>query len=222
MPFNPVDDFFDIAPEEGVFLVKLARNAITQYLQNSVIIKPPKNTPEKLKRKSGVFVTLNLVGKDGKKNLRGCIGYPEPVLPLANATIDSAINAAVEDPRFPPLTIDELDKVVIEVSVLTPLQLIRVSKPEEYPKNVNVGVDGLVVEYRWNKGLLLPQVPVEYGWNSEEFLSHCCIKAGLPPDYWLLPETKIFKFTCIIAEELEPNGRIVVRNLWKNSSVAKN
>ena len=220
MPFNPVDESFDLTYDEGVFLVKLARNAITRYLKDSIIIKPPMDTPEKLKRKSGVFVTLNIIEKSGRKNLRGCIGYPEPILPLVNATIDSAINAAVEDPRFPPLTIDELDKVVIEVSVLTPLQLIRVSKPEEYPKNIKVGVDGLVVEYRWNKGLLLPQVPVEYGWDSEEFLSHCCVKAGLPPDYWLLPETKIFKFTCIIAEELEPNGRIVVKNLWKNSSTS--
>mgnify|MGYP000162015421 CR=1 FL=1 len=114
MPFNPVDESFDLTYDEGVFLVKLARNAITRYLRDSIIIKPPMDTPEKLKRKSGVFVTLNIIEKSGRKNLRGCIGYPEPVLPLVNATIDSAINAAVEDPRFPPLTIDELDKVVIE------------------------------------------------------------------------------------------------------------
>jgi hypothetical protein len=207
---------FDLKEEECIFLVKLARKAIVEYLRTHRKIRPPQETPEKLKTRCGVFVTLNKLEERGK-SLRGCIGYPEPVLPLVEATIDSAINSAVEDPRFPPVKLEEMEKIVVEVSVLTPLQLIKVENPKDYPKHVKVGVDGLVVELGWNKGLLLPQVPVEWGWNSEEFLSNCCMKAGLPPDCWLLSKTKIYKFSCIIAEELEPNGRIIIKDLRKSS-----
>ena len=203
---------FDLTDEEGVFLVKLARKAITEYLKNTKKIRPPPETPEKLKTKCGVFVTLNKL-INHKKDLRGCIGYPEPILPLVEATINSAVSSAVEDPRFPPVTLKELDKIVVEVSVLTPLQLVEVENPKDYPKKIKIGVDGLVVELGWNKGLLLPQVPVEWGWNEEEFLSNCCIKAGLPPDYWLLPQTKIYKFQAIIFEEETPNGEIKKRSL---------
>jgi len=203
---------FTLEDEEGIFLVKLARKAIIEYLKTGKKLKPPEETPEKLRVKCGVFVTLNKFEKGGK-NLRGCIGYPEPILPLVEATIDSAINAAVEDPRFPPVRLGEMDRIVVEVSVLTPLQPINVENPKDYPKHVKVGVDGLVVELGWNKGLLLPQVPVEWGWNSEEFLSNCCMKAGLPPDCWLLPKTKIYKFQAIIFEEEEPNGEIKRRSL---------
>ncbi|RLI05469.1 TIGR00296 family protein [Candidatus Bathyarchaeota archaeon] len=199
---------FELTDEEGIFLVKLARESIVEYLKTKRKKEPPSETPEKLKVKCGVFVTLNTV-TGGKKNLRGCIGYPEPILPLVEATIDSAINSAVGDPRFPPVSLEEMNQVVVEVSVLTPLQLIKVEKPQEYPKKIKVGVDGLVVEHGWNKGLLLPQVPVEWGWSEEEFLSNCCLKAGLPPDFWLLPKTKVYKFQAIIFEEEEPDGKIV-------------
>ena len=72
---------------------------------------------------------------------------------------------------------------------------------------------GVIVKQRFNKGLLLPQVPVEWGWDSEEFLCQCCMKAGLTPDCWVLKGTKIYKFSCVLAIELEPNGRIVLVDL---------
>ncbi|MEM2083866.1 MAG: TIGR00296 family protein, partial [Nitrososphaerota archaeon] len=110
--------------EEGKILVKIARKAIIEYLEKGIIISPPE-VPEKLLKKMGVFVTLNAIREYGKE-LRGCIGYPQPIFPLIEATIRSAISAATEDPRFPPVEIDEMDNIVIEVSVLTVPQLIEV------------------------------------------------------------------------------------------------
>ncbi len=187
----------------------IARNAIEDYVRDRERIKPSKDLPEKFYEKCGVFVTLNKCER-GEKNLRGCIGYPYPDKALIDAIIDSGIAAAVEDPRFEPISVDELDEILIDISVLTPSELIVVKSPKEYPSKVKVGEDGLIFKWVLGSGLLLPQVPVEYNWDSEEFLSHACMKAGAPPDSWLLPNAKIYKFSCVIATELEPKGRVVV------------
>jgi uncharacterized protein (TIGR00296 family) len=126
--------------------------------------------------------------------------------PLVEAVIDSAISAATRDPRFYPLSLSELGKVVFEVSVLTPPEAIEVKKPEDYVAKIKVGEDGLIMEKGVFKGLLLPQVPVEWGWCEEEFLCHCCVKAGLQPDSWLTKGAKIYKFQAIIFEEEKPQG----------------
>ena len=200
---------FELTLDEGAYLVKLARHAITDYLEFKRPIPVPKDAEEKLLQKCGVFVTLNTLRR-GMEELRGCIGYPTPELPLVEATIDAAISAATRDPRFPPVEKNELANIVVEVSVMTPPTLIRVTNPKEYPTQVEVGRDGLIVEHGWFKGLLLPQVPVEWKWDCEEFLGHCCMKAGLPPEAWVLPETKIYKFSCIIAKERTPGGEVVI------------
>ena len=140
--------------------------------------------------------------------MRGCIGYPYPTTPLVQAVIESAISSATQDPRFYPLSLSELDNVVFEISVLTPPQLIEVKKPSEYLTKIMVGKDGLIVERGMFKGLLLPQVPVEWEWDEEEFLCQCCIKAGLPPDCWLLKDAKISKFQAIIFEEEKPRVEV--------------
>ncbi|MCS7115535.1 MAG: TIGR00296 family protein [Nitrososphaerota archaeon] len=198
---------FDLSLEEGKTLVKLARSAVEEYLKNRRHLKVPEGLPEKLMQPCGVFVTINSV-ENGEKELRGCIGYPYPTTPLAKAVIDSAISSATQDPRFYPLSLSELDKVIFEVSVLTPPQLINVEKASEYPSKIKVGLDGLIVERGFYKGLLLPQVPVEWNWDEEEFLCQCCVKAGLPPDCWLLKDTKIYKFQAIIFEEEKPKGEV--------------
>ncbi|MGB9675978.1 MAG: TIGR00296 family protein [Candidatus Bathyarchaeales archaeon] len=198
---------FELDLEEGKLLVKLAREAVETYLKTRQKIKAPENIPEKLRQPCSVFVTINLL-TNGEKELRGCIGYPYPTTPLIEAIIDSAISSATQDPRFYPLSLDELEKVVFEVSVLTPPQLINVEKTSDYPNKIKVGKDGLIVERGIFKGLLLPQVPIEWGWDEEEFLCQCCIKAGLPPDAWLLKDTKIHKFQAIIFEEEKPKGEI--------------
>jgi len=199
---------------DGEFLVRLAREAVENYLKNNRAIKPPRNTPQHLFEKRGVFVTINKV-RGREKILRGCIGYPRPYKPLVEAIIDSAINAAVNDPRFPPVAVEELNEIVFEVSVLTPPEEIKVSSPLEYPKKIVIGRDGLIIEKYVFSGLLLPQVPVEYGWSAEEFLSNLCLKAGLMPDCWLDKDVKIYRFTAIIFEEEKPKGKVVRKELLK-------
>jgi uncharacterized protein (TIGR00296 family) len=205
---------FELTHQEGEFLIHLARNTVTHYLEIGKVPKPPKETPKKLFERCGVFVTISIPVK-GAKELRGCIGYPYPTSPLVEAVIDSAINAATQDPRFDPLTFDEIGKVVFEVSVLTPPETVDVKNSKEYLSKIKVGEDGLIVERGPYKGLLLPQVPVELGWCEEEFLCQGCVKAGLPPDTWLTKDAKISKFKAIVFDEETPNGEVKRLNLTK-------
>lgn len=203
---------FQLNLEEGKILVRLARKAVEEYLKTRKRIRVPEDIPDRLLQSCGVFVTINSI-KNGEKELRGCIGYPYPTTPLAQAVIESAISSATQDPRFYPLSLSELEKVVFEVSVLTPPQIIEAKKPSEYPSKIQVGKDGLIIERGMFKGLLLPQVPVEWEWDEEEFLCQCCIKAGLPPDNWLLNDTKVYKFQAIIFEEEKPKGEVKCKAL---------
>jgi uncharacterized protein (TIGR00296 family) len=166
-------------------------------------------------QRGGVFVTI-CDFHQGKKRLRGCIGYPYPTTQLAQAVIECAISSATRDPRFRPLTLEELDHAVFEVSVLTPPETVEVDDPRQLPQQIKVGHDGLIVERGIHKGLLLPQVPVEYSWNEEEFLCQCCVKAGLPPDNWLLKTTTIQTFHAIVFEEETPRGEVSRKQLGGN------
>ncbi len=195
--------------DEGIYLVRLARKTIEVSLSEK-IPAPPENPPEKLKRKQGVFVTLNTYPE---KELRGCIGVPLPEYPLVEATMRAAIASATEDPRFPPVSPNELSKIVVEVSVLTPPEEIEFSDPKELPNLIRIGVDGLIIESGGFSGLLLPQVPVEFGWTPEEYLMNLCLKAGLPSTYWLTGKIKLYRFTAQIFEEESPGGRIIEKKL---------
>jgi len=203
---------FDLTTEEGKYLVQLARETITAFLKSRKMPPTPSDAPTKLNEKCGVFVTLNSV-RNGHE-LRGCIGFPMPDYPLVEATMRSAVEAATGDPRFSPVSLKEFQsEVVVEVSVLTPPELVEVSDPRDYPRKVKIGRDGLIVERGAYRGLLLPQVPVEWDWDEEEFLSQCCLKAGLSPDAWLVGGTSISKFQAIIFQEDRPGGQIVRRHL---------
>ena len=193
-----------LSDSDGVFLVKTARMAVTEFLSNGKRMKLESEYEGKFSFNSGVFVTLN--NSDG---LRGCIGFPMPDKKLSHGIIDAAISAATEDPRFPPVKTNELNDIVFEVTVLTPPIEIDVSDPMEYLKKIKVGRDGLIIRHSISSGLLLPQVPVEYGWNTEEFLQHTCEKAGLTRDTWKNESVKIEKFEGIIFKEETPNGVIV-------------
>ncbi|MDH7564143.1 MAG: TIGR00296 family protein [Candidatus Bathyarchaeota archaeon] len=198
---------FQLSLEEGKTLVALARKAVEEYLGTRRYVSVPPNLSEKLMQPCGVFVTISII-KNRRKELRGCIGYPSPTAPLAQAVIESAVSSATQDPRFYPLSLGELEYVVFEVSVLTPPQLVEARKPTEYLSKIKVGEDGLIIEKGFYKGLLLPQVPVEWEWDEEEFLCQCCQKAGLPPDCWLMDGTKIYKFKAIVFEEDAPKGEV--------------
>jgi len=187
--------------------VQLARRAVNKYLQTNEVIIAPEETPDKLRMKSGVFVTLNALKPTHE--LRGCIGFPYPEMELVTATIKAAIYAATEDPRFPPVSNDEFNRnVVVELTVLTPPHLIEIPDQKGLPEQIEVGRHGLIVERGGNSGLLLPQVATEWSWDASEFLTNCCLKAGLPPDSWLVEGTKVSVFEGEIFEEVEPSGEI--------------
>lgn len=192
---------------EGEIATRLAREAIEAFVAQRAMRSL--DIPSSFDGKAGAFVTLNL---HPSGELRGCIGYPEPLFPLLKALVKSAEGAA-RDPRFPPLALEELDGIVVEVSLLTPPQAIEVRKAKDLPRQVQVGVDGLIVAQGPYRGLLLPQVAVEYGWTPEEFLSETCVKAGLLPDAWLDASTRLKKFQSEIFAEVEPRGGIVRRDL---------
>lgn len=199
--------------EDGKYLIVLARKAILHYLSFGKHLPIPEDTPENLQKKSGIFVTLNIPDETGRKNLRGCIGYPLPILPLNQATIQAAVSSAVNDPRFSVVDIEEMKEIVIEVTILTPPEKIDVEKPEEYLKKIKIGRDGLIVKKKGWSGLLLPQVPVEWEWDVEEFLEHTCNKAGLPASCWKDKDTIIESFAGIIYKEETPNGEIVEKEI---------
>jgi len=185
---------------DGPFLVQVAKKAIENYVkfgERDILLD---NLPPHLRLKRGVFVTINMK-LNGEKSLRGCIGYPRPTLPLVESVRDVAIKAASEDPRFPSLSPGELDQIQIEVSVLSLPKMIHVKKPIEYPNRVRVGRDGLILEWSGGSGLLLPKVAEEEGWDSEDFLCNLCMKAGAPPDHWLSPEVKLYKFSSQVYSE---------------------
>ena len=202
----------EITFREGVFLVKLARKAVKEYLEKGKKIKPPPETPEKLLKKGMAFVTIETYHSYERRSLRGCIGYLEPIAPLANVVIDVAIHAAVGDPRFTPMSVNELSMVTFEVSILSKPKLLNVP-PRELPRNIVIGRHGLLVKRGFYQGVLLPQVPVEYCWDQETFLAEVCLKAGMDPDCWLLEDTKIYIFEARLFREKEPLGEVVERSL---------
>lgn len=183
-----------LAPEEKRALLELARGSIEAALAGRNLPRATLES-EALDAKSGAFVTLHKQGR-----LRGCIGYIEAVKPLRLAVSDMAIQAAFHDPRFPPVVLEELPELHVEISVLSPLE--KVADVSE----IEVGKHGLVIEDGRARGLLLPQVPVEYGWDRDTFLEHTCMKAGLPPDRWRSEGVTITKFTAEVFAEGDPSS----------------
>jgi AmmeMemoRadiSam system protein A len=161
-----------LSKEQQKFLLGLARRAINHYLKKNKTLKMDTKDTE-LKEKRGAFVTLKV-----NDQLRGCIGYPIPHKPLIETIIDCAIAAASQDYRFSSITKEELDRLDVEISVLTlPRKIEDVSE-------IKIGDHGIIISKGMSKGLLLPQVPVEWDWDLETYLNHGCLKAGLPEDAW--------------------------------------
>ncbi len=194
--------------DDGEFLVKLARQTVDAIVSGNERPSIPEEVPQHLLEKSGVFVTLNTMSGD-KVSLRGCIGRPYPTQPLVEATIDSAIDAAMNDPRFNRVTPTELESIVVELSVLTPPKSLEYSNPKELLNLVEVGRDGLIVARGMSRGLLLPQVPVEWGWDTKEFVEHTCNKARLASNAWMDKDTEFMTFQAEIFGEKSPKGEIV-------------
>jgi hypothetical protein len=195
--------------EEGEILIKFARDNIEFFLKNDRKIPVAKEIKEKFKDKYGAFVTLNIHGVSDN-SLRGCIGYIEPTYSLYEVIHRVSISSAIEDPRFPSVNLEEMENILIELSILTPPTWIEVNNPEEYFNKIVIGRDGLIAERGVRRGLLLPQVPVDHerNWDVKTFLSHTCSKAWLDPDAWKDLTTKIYSFQAILFEEETPRGKI--------------
>ena len=191
----------EISLEDGKFLVKLARNVVEKFLETGKveIVKS-----EKYSEKSGCFVTIETWPS---KELRGCMGYPYPELPLYEAVQRAALDAAFNDPRFPSLTKKELNNVVFEVSVLTKPVEVEIKRPEDVFVKIEKGKQGVILENSGRRALFLPQVWEQLP-THEEFLSHLCMKAGLLPDCWLDRNTRFFVFRVIAFAEEAPFGKI--------------
>jgi uncharacterized protein (TIGR00296 family) len=175
-----------LTADEGAMAVRSARAAIEH-----VIARKPASARAQapvFSEKRGVFVTLTKMGV-----LRGCIGFPYPVMPLGEAVVHAAAAAALEDPRFPPVEKKELGDIRLEVTILTVPVPVEGS-PENRPESIVIGKHGLIARGMGRSGLLLPQVATEQGWDARTFLDHTCIKAGLPAQCWKRPSVEVLAF----------------------------
>ncbi len=160
-------------------LVQLAREALEARVRGDRLPVSPANLALPM---SGLFVTIHCAGQ-----LRGCLGTLDDHRPLGESLVRLAADVSCEDPRFRPLSMDELTLVTIDLSILTPPELVV------DPASIVIGRDGLIVERGRRRGLLLPQVATEHSWDAETFLAQTCVKARLPADAWRTG-ARVFRF----------------------------
>lgn len=174
-----------LTTEQRNRLLQIARESIAAVLEGRRPEVDPSELDPDLTRPSGAFVSLH--SSDG--DLRGCIGSIQPVAPLCEAVSTNAVNAAFRDPRFYPLRREELADLHIEISVMSPIEVVKSAQ------EIEVGRDGLIIRRGDRAGLLLPQVATEYGWDRETFLRQTCAKAGLPSEAWRAADCRIERFS---------------------------
>ena len=195
--------------EDGPFLLSITREIISSYLKTRKRKIPESvHSDTRFNQKLGCFVTLKR--NDPEKSLRGCIGFAEPIYELKQALIHAGIAAATEDPRFSPVEADELETLLMEISLLTRPVEIFVKDRRDLPMKIEVGKDGLIMRWSFGSGLLLPQVATEYNWTSEDFLCNLSQKAGAPPDQWLVPGTVVYCFRAQVFQEDSPKGHVTM------------
>jgi uncharacterized protein len=190
--------------KEGQHLVNVARDIVERLFDDR---RPSLESLIQTNVNAGVFVSIHDCST-GENILRGCVGFPLPRGEFCSSLEEAAIAAATQDPRFSPISKEELGKVIFEVSVLNRPELISVAKPTDYLTMVKIGVDGLMLSWGEHSSLLLPQVALEFNWTVDEFLSNLCHKAGLTPDMWMNKDVKIYKFNCVIFRESKPRDGI--------------
>jgi AmmeMemoRadiSam system protein A len=179
-----------LSNQEKRELLKLARAAITQAVVQNQLPGSPM-VSGRLAEFGSAFITIFCLGQ-----LRGCVGHAGRTLSLAETVVQAAVSASRNDPRFAPLTPDELNDVIIEISVL--------SQPERInPNEIEIGKHGLLIVRDAKRGLLLPQVAIEHAFDAQRFLDETCRKAGLPPNAWRDPETTVMAFTAEVFSEKE-------------------
>lgn len=199
-----------LTDSEGEEAVRFARAIAESAVRTGSYRVPEVTLPPVFEQKAGAFVTVLI---HPGKELRGCIGIPEPIYPLRQAILNAAVDSVLSDPRFEPVREEEVDSMLIELTVLSPPEQLSVRSPWELPQKVEVGRHGLIVERGRFRGLLLPQVAVDEKWDSEEFLSMTCWKAGIPEDSWHDPRVRVLRFEGEVFGEEVPRGRVTRRVL---------
>ncbi len=193
--------------EEGTLAVKAARTFVEAAVEGAR--RAPRVTlPARFQQPSGVFATL---AKFPEGELRGCVGFAEPVMALGKALEAAAVAAALEDTRFSPVAPEELGAITVEVSLLTPPERVQGKGPQAILRAVQVGRHGLIIRGGRQGGLLLPQVAVEWAWSAEEFLAHTSQKAGFAPDFWKEESARILTFEVEVFGEQRPRGEVLRR-----------
>lgn len=173
--------------DDGKRLIRLARESIEAEFNHK---QPEKLEEKQFRQLRGVFVTLTK-----NSELRGCIGFPEAIMPINKAVVEAAKAAAFSDSRFLPVQENELADIKIEISILTEMQEMKDKK------DIKIGTDGLVIKFLGYSGLLLPQVATEWKMSKLQFLEAIAKKAGLPKDAWMEKNAKLFKFQAQIFTE---------------------
>jgi AmmeMemoRadiSam system protein A len=186
---EPIVTAVPLGPEDRRCLLGLARLAIVARLEGRTLPIPEGSS--RLRERGAAFVTLR---RRSDRELRGCVGYVEPLFPLVETVARAATAAAMADGRFDPVTEAEVSSLSIEISALGPTQLIRAEE-------VEIGTHGLIIRWAGRSGLLLPQVAVEHGWDLTVFLEQTSRKAGLPKDAWQQPEAELLRFTAQVFGE---------------------
>ncbi|MBI2434655.1 MAG: AmmeMemoRadiSam system protein A [Candidatus Hydrogenedentes bacterium] len=188
-----------LSTDEAATLLRIARDAVVAGVRGEDVVLGHYPLTPRLQEKHGAFVTLRCHGE-----LRGCIGYTRGIKSLAETVCDNAMNAALRDPRFPPLTVDELPHVSIEISALCPgLTADSPFIPVNDISEIVLGRDGLFLERAGPRGggLLLPHVAIEQGWNLHQFLAGVCRKAGALDDAWRQPGIQLYRFSAHVFSE---------------------
>jgi hypothetical protein len=180
----------NITYEEKIILLSAARKSIESIFTKTKIETPDYEQHPILKLNAGAFVTITELN-----SLRGCIGYILSDQPLFETICDAAVQAAMHDPRFPPLSKNEISQIKIEISVLSPPFILH-----SYDEII-IGKHGLILEENSARGLLLPQVPVEHNMNRDQYLDAICQKSGLSKKYWQTQQIKLKGFTAEVFSE---------------------
>ncbi|HLC36482.1 MAG TPA: TIGR00296 family protein [archaeon] len=195
----------DYSLEQGQEIVKLARKSIKFFLLtgNRINDLPSKKFFEE---KRGAIISVKSM-KD--KTLLGSLGFPEAKYSLWDAVIEGAINAATRDPRFKALKSSDLDKVLIEVSVLSKAKEIKTESRDQLLEEIHLGEDGLIAEKENKKALMLPYEPIIQKWSVKTFLEEICFKAGLLRTSWRERRVHFYKFQTQTFIEEEPEGKVI-------------
>ncbi len=199
---------------EGEIAVRFSRAISESAVLTGSYKAPDIKLPPVFEKKAGAFVTVQTFPA---RELRGCIGIPEPIYTLRQAILNSAVDAVLSDPRFEPVSESELPSLIFELTVLSPPEPIVSKTRWDLPSSVDIGKHGLIIERGRFRGLLLPQVAVEEKWSSEEFLSMTCWKAGLPEDAWHDTRVSVYRFEGEVFSEEAPKGRVARRELNRHA-----